>query len=82
MKAEPSVVLYVNKVGSYLQWQAAEEWQKDLGLSVYFAFTVARLAIAAANDPGIGEGSSYCWQPSLAAENNVSSSFLDAAYKW
>lgn len=41
---------------------------------------MARLAIAAVNDPGIGEGSSYCWQPSLAVENNVSSSFLDAAW--
>ncbi|XP_053826643.1 rap1 GTPase-activating protein 1-like isoform X4 [Vidua macroura] len=27
----------------------------------------------------MGEGSSYCWQPSLTAKNNVSSSFLDAA---
>lgn len=79
MKAEPSVVFNVNKVGCCLQWQAAKEWQKDLGLSVYFAFTIARLAIAADNDPGMGEGSSYCWQPSLAAENNISSSFLDAA---
>lgn len=40
---------------------------------------MARLAIAADIDPGMGEGSSYCWQPSLTAENNVSSSFLDAA---
>lgn len=80
MKAEFSVVLYVNKVGSCLQWQAAEEqeWQKDLSLSVCFAFTMARLDSAADNDPEMGEGSSYRWQPSLTAKNNVSSSFLDA----
>lgn len=72
---------YVNKVGSCLYWQAAEEqeWQKDLSLSVCFAFTMARLDSAADNDPEMGEGSSYCWQPSLTAKNIVSSSFLDAA---
>lgn len=81
MEAELSVVLYVNKVGSCLPWQAAEEqeWQKDLSLSVCFAFTMARLDSAADNDPEMGEGSSYCWQLSLTAKNNVSSSFLDAA---
>lgn len=40
---------------------------------------MARLDCAADNDPEMGEGSSYCWQASLTAKNNVSSSFLDAA---
>lgn len=54
-------------------------WQKGLRLSARFAFTVAGLCTAAANDLESGEGGSYCWQPSPAAANHGSSSFLDAA---